>query len=103
DTAAHTDDDPRDIRFVRDLGLTRDMSQGDIANTGNPLDVAIQGDGFFMVQGANGQTLYTRDGAFTLSSEGELQTSDGHAVLNSGGAPIQIDMSQGGDPSIGRD
>jgi len=103
DTGAHTDEDPRDIRFVRDIGLTRDMSQGDIASTGNPFDVAIQGDGFFMVQGANGQTLYTRDGAFTVSSDGQLETSDGHAVLNSGGAPIQIDMSTGQTPSIGRD
>jgi flagellar basal-body rod protein FlgF len=103
DTDAHTDQDPRDIRFVRDVGLTRDMSQGDIAHTGNPLDVAIQGDGFFMVQGSNGQTLYTRDGAFTLSSDGQLETSDGHPVLNSGGAPIQIDTTQGEDPQIGRD
>jgi len=103
DTAAHADDNPRDIRFVRDIGLTRDMRQGDIAFTGNPLDVAIQGNGFFMVQGPGGKTMYTRDGAFTLSSDGQLQTSDGHAVLSSGGAPIQIDVSQGEDPVIGRD
>ncbi|HVV34844.1 MAG TPA: flagellar basal-body rod protein FlgF [Vitreimonas sp.] len=103
DTDAHTDDNPSDIRFVRDLGVTRDMHQGDIAHTGNPFDVAIQGDGFFMVQGPNGQTMYTRDGAFTLSSDGQLQTSDGYAVLNSGGAPIQIDTTEDATPTIGRD
>ncbi|MEZ6023464.1 MAG: flagellar basal-body rod protein FlgF [Hyphomonadaceae bacterium] len=100
-TNAHADEDPRDIRFVRDIGLTRDMSQGPIAMTGNSLDVAIEGGGFFMVQGPNGP-LYTRDGAFSLTGEGQLVTSDGHPVLNSGGAPIVFDP-QGDSPSIGRD
>lgn len=100
-TSAHADDRPNDIRFVRDVGVLRDMSQGPIASTGNPFDVAIEGDGFFMVEGPNGP-LYTRDGAFTLTGEGKLVTSDGHAVLSSGGAPIVLDP-QGESPSIGRD
>lgn len=99
---AHADVDPRNIRFVRDVTLARDMGQGPITSTGNPLDVAIQGDGFFMVQGANGETRYTRDGAFSLSGDGRLVTSDGFAVLNSGGSPIVLDP-QGETPSIGRD
>jgi flagellar basal-body rod protein FlgF len=102
DTGAHADADPRNIRFVRDVGLTRDMNQGEIALTGNPLDVAIEGNGFFMVQGPSGP-LYTRDGAFTISSEGQLVTADGRAVLSSGGAPIQFDTSTGEAPTIGRD
>ncbi|MBX3511888.1 MAG: flagellar basal-body rod protein FlgF [Hyphomonadaceae bacterium] len=100
-TNAHAEDSPRDIRFVRDVTLMRDMRQGPIAMTGNPLDVAIEGDGFFMIQGPNGP-LYTRDGAFTLTGEGRLVTSDGRAVLNSGGAPIVFDP-QGESPAIGRD
>lgn len=93
---------PTDVRFVRDMGLARDMSQGEIAATGNPLDVAIQGPGFFTVQGNDGGLAYTRDGAFTVSGDGRLVTGDGRAVLDSGGAPITLDPAQGA-PSIGRD
>lgn len=101
DTEAHADADPADIRFVRDVGLMRDMRQGEIAMTGNPLDVAIEGSGFFMVQGPSGP-LYTRDGAFTMTGAGQLVTTDGRPVLNSGGSPIVFDP-QGESPSIGRD
>lgn len=101
DTGAQATDQPRDVVFVRDVGLMRDMRQGEIAMTGNPLDVAIEGDGFFMVQGPAG-TLYTRDGAFTLTGDGRLVTGDGRAVLDSGGSPIVFD-AQGESPAIGRD
>jgi flagellar basal-body rod protein FlgF len=101
-TSARAEDAPFDIRFVRDIGLVRDMGQGPIASTGNPLDLAIEGEGFFMVQGANGDRLYTRDGALSIAGDGRLVTSDGRAVLSSGGAPIQLDP-QGESPSIGRD
>ena len=60
DTGASAADDPRDIIFVRDIGLMRDMGQGPIAMTGNPLDVALEGDGFFMVEGPNGAALHPR-------------------------------------------
>ncbi|MEZ5959413.1 MAG: flagellar basal-body rod protein FlgF [Hyphomonadaceae bacterium] len=100
-TSAHADEDPSDIRFVRDIGIVHYMEQGPIEMTGNPLDVALEGDGFIMVQGPNGP-LYTRDGAFTLTGDGRLVTSDGRAVLSSGGAPIVLDP-QGESPSIGRD
>jgi flagellar basal-body rod protein FlgF len=102
DTTASADEDPTDIRFVRDVGMIHDVTQGPIAMTGNPLDVALEGQGFIMVQGENGQTLYTRDGAFRLTGEGRLVTGDGRAVLSSGGAPIVIDP-QGDTPAIGRD
>jgi flagellar basal-body rod protein FlgF len=101
ETGALAEEDPTEIRFVRDVGLTRDMSQGPIAITGNPLDVALEGQGFFMVEGPNGP-LYTRDGAFTLTGEGRLVTTEGRAVLSSGGAPIVFDP-QGESPTIGRD
>ncbi|UPT61756.1 MAG: flagellar hook-basal body complex protein [Hyphomonadaceae bacterium JAD_PAG50586_4] len=83
-TEAHAEAAPTNIRFVRDMGLVRNMQQGAIAMTGNPLDVAIEGEGFFMVQGPNGQTLYTRDGAFSLAGDGRLVTSDGYSVLSGG-------------------
>jgi flagellar basal-body rod protein FlgF len=101
DTGAAAEEDPRDIVFVRDVGMTRDMGQGPIAMTDNALDVAIEGQGFFIVEGPLGP-LYTRDGAFSLAGDGRLVTADGRAVLNSGGAPIVLDP-QGETPSIGRD
>lgn len=101
ETTAHAEMDPTDIRFVRDITLMRDMRQGPVAMTGNAFDVALEGDGFFMVEGPSGP-LYTRDGAFSLTGEGRLVTSDGRAVLSSGGAPIVFDP-QGESPAIGRD
>lgn len=98
---ARSEDRPNDVRFARDMGLARDMTQGSISLTSNPLDIALEGPGFFMVQGPAG-TLYTRDGAFSLNADGHLVTSDGHNVLDAGGAPITIDP-QGGAPVIGRD
>lgn len=100
-TTAHAEGMPGDIRFVRDVTLMRDMRQGPIAMTGNPLDVAIEGDGFFMVEGPDGP-LYTRDGAFSLTGDGRLVTADGRSVLSSGGAPLVFDP-QGESPTIGRD
>jgi flagellar basal-body rod protein FlgF len=65
-----------------------DFSQGTLAPTGNSLDLALSGKGFFAVTGPSG-TLYTRNGSFQLSAGGQLTTSDGYAVLGAGGAPIQ--------------
>src|SRR5580704_16037748 len=53
---------------------TTDFIQGSITSTGQPLDAAIQGTGFFIVQDANGNTAYTRDGSFSLNATGELVT-----------------------------
>jgi len=63
--------------------------QGPLKTTGNPLDLAISGDGFFAVQTAQG-VRYTRDGAFFRSSTGELQNTMGYPVLNTQGRPITI-------------
>ncbi len=72
------------------LGGNRiDLGQGELRATGNPLDLALQGQGFFAVQTANG-ILYTRDGEFSRSSTGLLQTSRGEAVLDQTGKPIII-------------
>lgn len=56
------------------------FSQGSLAQTGGPLDLAIEGEGFFRVQRANGETTYTRAGNLKTNSEGRLVTVDGLAI-----------------------
>ena len=56
--------------------------------TGNSLDLALSGKGFFAVNGPSGP-LYTRNGSFQLSPNGQLTTSEGYAVLDTNGQPIQ--------------
>jgi flagellar hook protein FlgE len=58
----------------------RDFTQGTLQTTNGPLDAAIQGNGFFVVQSPGGDTMYTRDGAFSLNSAGQLVTSTGNLV-----------------------
>ncbi|MGA8939017.1 MAG: flagellar basal-body rod protein FlgF [Acidobacteriaceae bacterium] len=68
------------------LGGTKlDMSQGALQKTGNDLDLAVQGSGFFVVQTANGP-VYTRDGAFQVSSKGQLVTAQGDPVMGQKGS-----------------
>ncbi|HZT82132.1 MAG TPA: flagellar basal-body rod protein FlgG, partial [Gemmataceae bacterium] len=62
---------------VRVAGTTKSFLVGDLENTGNALDLAIEGDGFFQVTLPNGQTRYTRDGALRLNAQGNLVTTDG--------------------------
>jgi flagellar basal body rod protein FlgG len=64
-----------------------DLSQGQLTPTGNPLDVSLNGKGFFGVSGPNG-TLYTRNGGFHLSADGTLVTSDGYPVRSVTGASL---------------
>lgn len=56
-------------------------SQGPLNSTGNPTDLAIQGEGFFQVQRPDGSTAYTRDGSFKRDADGILVTSDGYHLL----------------------
>ena len=63
------------------------FTQGQLTSTGEKLDVAIQGDGFFEIQRPDGTTGYTRDGSFKLSAQGQVVTIDGLPVL-SGFQPI---------------
>jgi flagellar basal-body rod protein FlgF len=64
-----------------------DLSPGELVNTGNELDAAIDGEGFFVLQTPDGPR-YTRSGSFSLNADGELMTKDGAKVLDSGGSPI---------------
>ncbi|MCD1625042.1 flagellar hook-basal body complex protein [Seohaeicola saemankumensis] len=61
--------------------------QGALTQTSGPLDLAIEGDGFFLIETPQGQRL-TRSGHFSSSPQGELVTSDGNRVLDTGGAPV---------------
>jgi flagellar basal-body rod protein FlgF len=76
------------LSYVIDAGTPLDLSTGAIETTGNPLNAAIKGDGFFAVQTPAGER-YTRNGAFEISAQGQLVTSDGHLVLGQSG-PITI-------------
>ena len=67
-----------------------DFSQGVLHATGNPLDVALSGQGFFAVS-APGGPLYTRNGSFLLASDGSLVTSEGYPVRSSGGSTMKLD------------
>jgi len=66
-----------------------DFSQGTIQVTGNPFDVALDGDGFLTVKGPNG-TLYTRAGSLKVLPSGALATSDSYPLQTTGGGTIQI-------------
>ena len=76
------------VSFVQDRGTWHDMSNGPIEHTGNPLDVAIGGKGFLVVQTPRGER-YTRNGSLQISPAGELVTADGYQVLGDGG-PIKL-------------
>jgi flagellar basal-body rod protein FlgF len=69
-----------------------DFSQGNLVQTGNGLDLALEGRGFFVVDGPNG-ALFTRNGAFRISRSGLLETAEGHPVriITPDGKPYKLD------------
>ena len=75
--------------FVYDRATYRDTDPGTISSTGNPLDLAIQGAGYFQVQTPQG-TQYTRNGAFRTDNQGQLVTSSGLPVLSDAGQPVTL-------------
>jgi flagellar basal-body rod protein FlgF len=77
----------RRLSFVQDRSTWHDLSQGSFQQTGAPLDVAIDGEGFFVVETARGER-YTRNGAFQINANGELVTSAGDRVLGDSGSII---------------
>lgn len=77
------------IVFPRDIGIARDMTEGAWEATNNPLDVAIGGEGFFVVETAAGP-MYTRNGHFKLNQDGQIIGADGNPVLSTTGEPFFI-------------
>jgi flagellar basal-body rod protein FlgG len=65
---------------VRPVATSREFSQGNLQQTSNSLDVAIQGQGFFQITMPDGTTGYTRDGAFKLNAQGQIVTNNGYLV-----------------------
>lgn len=71
-----------------------DFSQGSLQRTDNPLDLAIEGDGFFKVQSPNGDISYTRDGQLVLDSQSNLRTTDGDFILDIEDKRVQINFRE---------
>jgi flagellar basal body rod protein FlgG len=74
--------------YVDKRRVSLDPGTADV--TGRPLDVMLQGSGFFVVQAADGTPRYTRDGHFALDKQGNLVTAEGNQVLDATGAPIVL-------------
>jgi len=75
------------LSFVRDIATMTNFDDGAIEKTGNPLDLAIAGEGFFVVQTDKGER-YTRNGRFKLDEGGQLVTQTNNPVLSTGGQPF---------------
>jgi flagellar basal-body rod protein FlgF len=85
---------PRPVKFVAADAVARDFGQGGLNKTGAPLDMALEGEGFFQIQTPNGPR-FTRDGRFTTDPAGRLVTQNGMPVLDDGGGEILIDAEKG--------
>lgn len=79
-----------EVSYVTESGQYRVTTPGPVKETGNPLDVAIVGPGFFGVQSPEGGVQYTRAGNFILNENGELVTARGFKVADTGGGAITI-------------
>src|SRR5262245_49680937 len=79
------------VRFVTDRGIWHDMQPGAMRQTGNPLDVSIDGEGFFAVTTPQGDR-YTRNGAFQINGRGQLVNAEGMLVQGENG-PITFQPS----------
>jgi flagellar basal-body rod protein FlgF len=77
------------IHFVFDREAWHDFSQGPIVQTGNPLDIALDGQGFIAVQTQGGER-YTRNGALKINADGQLVTADGATVEGTNNGPITL-------------
>lgn len=91
------------VSFVLDQGAVHDVTRGAFQQTGNPLDVMIDGEGYFNVSAPDGNTAYTRAGNLKLLDNGQLATAAGHALLGEGGAPIVIPPAAAGRVRIAAD
>jgi flagellar basal-body rod protein FlgF len=96
---SRTPADPVAFASIGDTYISR--RSGEFVKTDNPLDIAVQGDAWIAINTPAGQ-VYTRDGRMRMTEAGQLQTLNGHPILDVGGAPIQLDPA-GGAPQIARD
>lgn len=92
---------PDDVSFASEGQTFINRASGGLDKTGNPFDMAVEGDGWFSIQTPAGK-VYTRDGRMKVTPQGELRTLADHPVLDAGGAPLQLDP-EGGPPVVARD
>lgn len=85
---------PKPVKFVSANGVARDFGQGGLHRTDAPLDLAIEGQGFFKISTPDGDR-YTRDGRFRTDDLGRLTTQDGQTVADEGGGEITLDLQKG--------
>jgi len=78
-----------DVAFTQDWGTVRNTQTGPLTTTGNDLDMAIEGDGYFTIETPLGPR-YSRNGRFQLNAEGTIVTGLGQTVLDAGGNPLTI-------------
>lgn len=101
-SAGHQLTDPLN-HAINDFGVLEgsrtDLTSGTLERTGNSLDLAVEGKGFFAIK-AQGETRYTRNGNFQVSAKGQLTSSTGEPVLGESGLPIVLPS---GDISISPD
>ena len=91
-----TGDDGSTTSYIEDAGVLRDFSEGAIRQTSNPLDVAITGEGYFVVESPDGPR-YTRDGNWRVDQEGQIVVGAGAGLplLDDTGSPIVINPGDG--------
>lgn len=82
------------ISFAQDIGGYHDTKEGPLTSTGRRLDVALRGDGYFVI-GNPGQDMYTRKGEFHIDADRQLTTAEGYPVLSRTGQPIVIPANDG--------
>lgn len=92
-----------DVSFVLDKGSYLDTRPGALTQTGNPLDIALSGNGWFGYTTPTGQTAYGRDGRLSLDTRGTLVTTTGAELLDDAGGPITIPPETGSRISIAGD
>lgn len=88
---------------VRPSSTQKSFSQGSFERSDNPLDIAIEGDGFFQIQTCDGSTQYSRDGAFKVDANGRMVTADGNFLVPSITIPPEaqyISIGQDGTVSV---
>jgi flagellar basal-body rod protein FlgG len=88
---------------VHPVATVKIFTQGNLQQTGNPLDVAIQGNGFFQVLQPDGTNAYTRDGSFQIDNQGALVTSNGYHIqpqITIPASALSITIGQDGTVSV---
>ena len=90
------------LTYTRDIATRIDVTDGAIETTGNPLDMAIRNEGFFVVRDQGGNEFYTRNGQFRLDTTGQIVNQQGYALIAEGGQPITL-SPEDSEINIGRD